>query len=239
MRTLLALYLALSSTLAEPEKCQAADMPKLALGDGHTIPAVGLGLYYTPPGSATYDIVSEALRLGYRHLDTAGFYENEADVGRAVRDSGIPRAEIHITSKVWPEESGLWQKDGYNTVLEAVRRSVDSLGTHADLFLIHAPFNPPQRINYWLALEEAQRQGLVRSSELPPPTPLSARTRPSDPTPTAHLQRSPRARQAHPLLDPTPPPPDHLSRSRRFQLRCRAPQGADRLAADERRACGE
>ena len=83
-----------------------------------------------------------------------------------------------ITSKVWPDESGLWQKDGYNTVLEAVQISVQHLGTHADLFLIHWPCNPPQRINYWLALEEAQRQGLVRSSECTPPTPTLRPTPP-------------------------------------------------------------
>ena len=78
----------------------AAKMPRAPLGDGNSLPSVGLGLYYTPPGAATYDIVAAALWLGYRHLDTAGFYENEADVGRAVRDSGVPRDEIHITSKV-------------------------------------------------------------------------------------------------------------------------------------------
>ena len=77
----------------------ATKMPRARLGDGSSLPSVGLGLYYTPPGAATYDIVSAALRLGYRHLDTAGFYENEADVGRAVKDSGVPRDEIHITSK--------------------------------------------------------------------------------------------------------------------------------------------
>ena len=61
---------------------------------------------------------------------------NEADVGRAVRDSGIPRDEIHITSKVWPEAEGRWLSDGYGAVLDAVRTSVKELGTHADLYLI-------------------------------------------------------------------------------------------------------
>jgi diketogulonate reductase-like aldo/keto reductase len=138
-------------------------MPKVSLGDGNSIPTVGLGLYYTPPGAATYDIVSAALRLGYRHLDTAAFYENEADVGRAVKDSGVPREQIHITSKVWAEEDGRWVDDAYAAVLDAVRNSVAALGTHADLYLIHWPVNPKQRIDYWLALEEAQRLGLVTS----------------------------------------------------------------------------
>lgn len=101
--------------------------------------------------------------LAFRHLDTASFYENEADVGRAVLESGIPREEIHITSKAWPLEAGVWVEDGFSAVLEAVRKSVGLLGTYADLYLIHAPFNPSQRISYWLALEEAQRLGLVRS----------------------------------------------------------------------------
>uniref|UniRef100_A0A7S0LQP3 NADP-dependent oxidoreductase domain-containing protein n=1 Tax=Coccolithus braarudii TaxID=221442 RepID=A0A7S0LQP3_9EUKA len=133
------------------------------LGDGRSIPVVGLGLYYTPPGAATYDIVAEALKRGYRHLDTADFYENEADVGRAVRDSGIPRDEIHITSKVWPGEDGEWMTDGKKVVLDAVEASIKRLGTHTDLYLIHTPFNPEQRINYWLGLEAAQQKGLTKS----------------------------------------------------------------------------
>jgi len=155
--------LLLGAALAEPEHCSAADMPRVSLGDGNMLPAVGLGLYYTPPGAVAQEIVREALRLGYRHLDTAGFYENEADVGRAVRESGIPREQIHITSKVWPEAEGRWVEDGFAAVLDAVNASVAALGTRADLYLIHWPVNPEQRIEYWLALEEAQRLGLARS----------------------------------------------------------------------------
>merc|ERR1712157_451051 len=69
---------------------------------------------------------------------------NEADVGKAVKDSGVPRDQIHITSKVWPEAEGRWQSDAYNMVLEHVKASVEKL-------------------DYWLALEEAQKQGLVKS----------------------------------------------------------------------------
>lgn len=134
-----------------------------SLGDGRSIPSVGLGLYYTPPGKATYDIVAEALKLGYRHLDTADFYENEEDVGRAVKDSGIPRNEIHITSKVWPGEDGEWLTDGCKVVLDAVEKSIKRLGTHTDLYLLHTPFNPTQRINYYLGLEAAQKKGLTTS----------------------------------------------------------------------------
>ena len=134
-----------------------------SLGDGTKIPAIGLGLYYTPPGAATYDIVAAALKQGYRHLDTADFYENEEDVGKAVKDSGIPRDEIHITSKVWPGEDGEWVTDGKKVVLAAVEASVKRLGTHTDLYLIHTPFNPEQRINYYLGLEEAQKKGLTKA----------------------------------------------------------------------------
>jgi hypothetical protein len=91
--------------------------------------------------------------LHRRHLDTAAFYENEEDVGRAVRDSGIPRDEIFITSKVWPGEDGEWLTDGQKAVLDTVETTVKLLGTHTDLYLIHTPFNPTQRINYYLGLE--------------------------------------------------------------------------------------
>jgi len=135
-----------------------------SLGNGgRSIPVVGLGLYYTPPGAVTYDIVAAALKQGYRHLDTADFYENEADVGRAVKDCGIPREEIHITSKVWPGEDGEWVSDGTKVVLDAVEASIKRLGTYTDLYLIHTPFNPEQRINYWLGLEAAQQKGLTKA----------------------------------------------------------------------------
>ena len=157
------LMLSVCLTSAAPERCRASEVPNITLGDGETVPAVGLGLYYTPPGEQAYTIVLEALRVGYRHFDTAGFYDNEADVGRAVRDSGVDREDIHITSKVWPSDSfdapgdGLWVENPELAVLNAVRTSVLRLGTHADLYLIHAPFNPSQRIAYWRALEEVQR----------------------------------------------------------------------------------
>ena len=139
------------------------NMPWVSLGDGTSIPTVGLGLYYTPPGEDTYFIVSEALRLGYRHLDTAALYGNEADTGRAVMESGIPREKIHITSKVWPRKEGKWLSDPFAAVLDAVKESVKKMGTHADLYLLHWPVNPKQRIDSWRALEETQRLGLVRS----------------------------------------------------------------------------
>ena len=80
-----------------------------------------------------------------------------------MRDSGIPRDEIFITSKVWQGEDGEWLTDGFKVVLETVEKSVKLLGTHTDLYLIHTPFNPGQRINYYRGLEEAQKRGLTKS----------------------------------------------------------------------------
>lgn len=70
------------------------------LNNGLQLPVVGLGVYRSEPGSTTRDAVLSALKLGYRHIDTAQFYANEADVGQAVRDSGVPRDQVWITSKV-------------------------------------------------------------------------------------------------------------------------------------------
>ena len=75
----------------------------------------------------------------------------------------MTREEIFITSKVWPGEDGEWLTDGQKIVLETVENSVKLLGTHTDLYLLHTPFNPEQRINYYLALEEAQKRGLTIS----------------------------------------------------------------------------
>merc|ERR1711865_761671 len=108
----------------------------------------------------TYNATKEALRLGYRHIDTAALYRNEADVGRAMRDSGIPREEIWVTSKLWAMGC---KGDGYEYGLKEGQESVRKLGTHMDLYLIHSPHNPQQRIRMWLALEELQRKGLARS----------------------------------------------------------------------------
>ena len=74
----------------------------VTLSNGVEMPVIGLGVYKS--GEQTYDAVRRALELGYRHIDTAAFYGNEADVGRAVRDSGIPREEIFVTTKLWNDD---------------------------------------------------------------------------------------------------------------------------------------
>lgn len=81
-------------------------MKMVKLNDGNSIPAVGFGVFLIPNDGSTYKAVSEALKAGYRHIDTAAAYFNEAEVGKAVRESGIPREEIFITSKLWIQDYG-------------------------------------------------------------------------------------------------------------------------------------
>ena len=78
----------------------------ITLNDGNKIPQFGLGVYQVPEGEATINAVKTALEMGVRHIDTAHAYQNERSVGRAVKESGIPRNEIWITTKLWPSEYG-------------------------------------------------------------------------------------------------------------------------------------
>ena len=134
------------------------------LANGVDIPAVGFGTYKTADNQDEA-VISEAIRQGYRHLDTAAFYFNEEAVGRAVRKSGIPREEFFITSKVWRD------KLGYESTLKEFEESLKKLGTeYLDLYLIHWP--RPRDLNAewkeldaetWKALEELYRAGRVRA----------------------------------------------------------------------------
>jgi diketogulonate reductase-like aldo/keto reductase len=82
-----------------------AIFPNVTLNNGVQIPALGLGVFQTPPDETTA-AVQEALRLGYRHIDTAAAYGNEREVGEAIRRSGIPRGEIFIETKIWISDYG-------------------------------------------------------------------------------------------------------------------------------------
>ncbi|GMF57740.1 unnamed protein product [Phytophthora fragariaefolia] len=129
------------------------------LPSGHRIPAVALGVYQSAPGAETYDAVLTALRLGYRHIDTATVYRNESDVGKAIRDSGVPRQEVFVTSKVVAPR-GRWS---YDDVAEGVRLSNRKLGLeYIDLYLLHAPFDSATRAEAWRALEDLHAEGVVR-----------------------------------------------------------------------------
>jgi diketogulonate reductase-like aldo/keto reductase len=127
------------------------------LRSGASIPQVGLGVWQSPAGAVTREAVTTALRLGYRHIDTARAYDNEADVGAAIRDSGIPRAEIFVTTKLWNDDHG------YDSALRAFDASSQRLGLeYIDLYLIHWPV-PGKRLDSWRALEHLYEQKRARS----------------------------------------------------------------------------
>lgn len=129
-------------------------MKYIKLNDGIEIPAIGFGTFLIPPDGSTYKAVREALEFGYRHIDTATAYENEEEVGKAVRDSGIPRKEIFITSKLWLSQFDEPQK--------GVERSLKKLGMdYIDLYLIHQPYFDV--LNAWKGLEAAKAGGKLRS----------------------------------------------------------------------------
>jgi methylglyoxal/glyoxal reductase len=127
------------------------------LPSGARIPTVGLGVFQATNPHEAYEAVKAALAIGYRHIDTARDYENEEEVGRAVRDSGVPREEVFITSKLFPTD---W---GYERALACVRESNTRIGLgYVDLFLLHAPGDRTTRAETWRALEDLQREGIVR-----------------------------------------------------------------------------
>ena len=110
-------------------------MTSITLNDGNKIPAVGFGVFLIPADGPTYDAVLTALKAGYRHIDTAAAYFNEADVGRAVRDSGVPREEIFITSKLWLQDYG------YEAAKKGLETSLEKLGMdrYVEDFIKNAP----------------------------------------------------------------------------------------------------
>ncbi|HZN92999.1 MAG TPA: aldo/keto reductase, partial [Myxococcales bacterium] len=127
------------------------------LSGGVEIPRVGLGVFQSARGEETRRAVSEALRLGYRHIDTARIYGNEGDVGAAVRESGVPRGEVFITTKLWNDDQG------YDTALRAFDASLKRLALdHVDLYLLHWPV-PGKRLESWRALERLLADGRVRA----------------------------------------------------------------------------
>ena len=131
-------------------------MTGITLNDGNKIPVVGFGVFLIPADGPTYDAVLTALKAGYRHIDTAAAYFNEADVGRAVRDSGIPREEIFITSKLWLQDYG------YEAAKKGLETSLEKLGMdYVDLYLLHQPYGDVA--GAWKALEEARAAGKIRS----------------------------------------------------------------------------
>jgi diketogulonate reductase-like aldo/keto reductase len=128
----------------------------LPLNTGARIPQLGLGVWQTPRGRATRDAVTAALSAGYRHVDTALIYGNEADVGAAVRGSEVPREEVFVTTKLWNDDQG------YDSALRAFDESLKRLGLeYVDLYLIHWPV-PHRRLDSWRALERIHGDGRAR-----------------------------------------------------------------------------
>jgi diketogulonate reductase-like aldo/keto reductase len=128
----------------------------LPLRSGGAIPQVGLGVWQAARGDVTRSAVLTALRLGYRHVDTARIYGNEADVGAAVRESGVPREEVFVTTKLWNDDQG------YDSALAAFDRSLAKLGLdYVDLYLIHWPVAGKRRES-WRALERLKADGRAR-----------------------------------------------------------------------------
>ena len=132
--------------------------PLITLSDGNQIPQLGLGVYKVEDATAAR-IVEGAIDAGYRHVDTAKLYFNEAGVGAGVRASGIARDEIFVTTKVWNDDQG------YDQTLRAFDTSLGLLGMdYVDLYLIHWPA-PKQNLylDTWRALETLKRDGRARS----------------------------------------------------------------------------
>lgn len=131
-------------------------MEMITLNDGNEIPVVGFGVFLVPNDGPAYEAVSQALKAGYRHIDTAAAYFNESDVGKAVKDSGIPREEIFITSKLWLQDYG------YEAARKGLETSLEKLGLdYVDLYLLHQPYGDV--VGAWKALEEAKKEGRIKS----------------------------------------------------------------------------
>ncbi|MDR2020852.1 MAG: aldo/keto reductase [Treponema sp.] len=135
------------------------------LSNGVEIPCIGFGTWQTPDGAVAVSSVKEAVIHGYRHIDTAAAYGNEESVGEGIRQSGVPRKELFITTKLWNDEHG------YDATLKAFDLSLKKLGLdYLDLYLIHWPNPVKFRENWqetnaetWRAFEELYKAGRVRA----------------------------------------------------------------------------
>ena len=128
----------------------------ITLNDGNKIPQYGIGVYMVPEGPETVNSVKTALQLGVRHIDTAHAYQNERSVGKAVKESGVSRDEIWITSKLWPSEYG---EGATSAGIDKMLKRLDT--DHIDLLLLHQSFG--DYMGAWRDMEKAVRAGKVRS----------------------------------------------------------------------------
>ncbi|MFN8576965.1 MAG: aldo/keto reductase [Candidatus Sericytochromatia bacterium] len=130
---------------------------KVKLNNGSEMPLFGLGVYQSDKGEETRKAVLDSLEAGYRHIDTAKFYQNEKDVGNAIKESGIPRSEIFVTTKLWNSDHG------YDLTLKAFEKSLEQLDLgYIDLYLVHWPVTG-LRNETWKAMEKIMESGKCKS----------------------------------------------------------------------------
>ncbi len=135
------------------------------LSNGVKIPIIGFGTWRTPDGEVAVSSVTEAIKQGYRHIDTAAIYGNEVSVGKAIKEAGIPREELFITSKLWNSEHG------YESTLNAFEETMKKLGLeYLDLYLIHWPVPKIHREDWkeatlatWKAFEKLYKEGKIKA----------------------------------------------------------------------------
>eukprot|EP01013_Petalomonas_cantuscygni_P045375 TRINITY_DN9966_c0_g1_i1.p1 TRINITY_DN9966_c0_g1~~TRINITY_DN9966_c0_g1_i1.p1 ORF type:complete len:311 (+),score=29.46 TRINITY_DN9966_c0_g1_i1:53-985(+) len=146
----------------ELRKQMSVGQSVVELAGGVKVPLFGYGCYQVPPGPQAHKCVRIALETGYRHIDTAAFYRNEADVGTAVREfleaHRLPRSDVFVTTKLWNDQHGR------EKCVEACRASNDRLGLgHIDLYLVHSPGPLATREDTWRGMEDCVSLGLARA----------------------------------------------------------------------------
>ena len=135
------------------------------LSSGVKIPCIGFGTWQAADGEVAFNAVRDALKAGYRHIDTAAIYRNEESVGKAIRESGIPREKIFVTTKLWNKCRS------YELTYSAFERSISKLGLdYVDLYLIHWPASPAEYENFneinldaWKAMTELYKAGKIKA----------------------------------------------------------------------------
>lgn len=141
-----------------PGRLRVMAAPLVTLNDGNCIPAVGFGVFQIPPAD-TAQAVAAALRTGYRHIDTAAMYGNERETGQAVAESGVPRDELYLVTKLWNGDQG------YDSTLAAFDASMERLGIDClDLYLVHWPMPQLNKfVETFKAFAHLRDQGRIRS----------------------------------------------------------------------------
>ena len=156
VKILTLIFAFMTTTMIGATEREVNGIPYVQLNNGEWMPRFGIGTFNVPGDSVADDAVAYALKCGYRHIDTAHAYRVERGVGKAVKESGIPRNEIWITSKLWPTEYG------EGKTLEAIDRMLERLQTdYIDLLYVHQPMGDFR--GAWKDMEKAVKQGKVHS----------------------------------------------------------------------------